>query len=231
MVRLVLPVLAIVLAPASARAGACAVSIGVSAASPELARDGLVVLDAGSHGAELAAATLHFATATETTPARVIRIIGDPHADHLEIVLAPASELPARATVHLAAGVPELDALLAPHTLTTSDRIDGRTVHWQKSPVVLGHRSVPSNKGDTLDAYRVRAQLDAPAFVIATFTAKHDTQVALYRIENGQILAGLVGCGSMWSYRSGTSLLTLTALGPDGHEVAAPGKAPRLTFR
>ena len=229
MLRLVL--LAIVLAPASARAGACSVSISVSAASPELARDGLVVLDAGSHGAELTAATLQFATGTETIPARVIRIIGDPHADHVQIVLAPTSALPARATVHLTAGTPELDALLASHTLTTSDRVDGRAVRWQKPPVVLGHRSVPSNKGDTLDAYRVRVQLDAPAFVIGTFTAKHDTQVALYRIERGEILAGLVGCGSMWSYRSGTSILTLTALGPDGHEVAAPGKAPRLTFR
>ena len=228
-VRLVLVLL--LLAPVPARAGACGASVYVYAASPELARDGLVVLDAGYRGSDFAAATLAFVTPTETSPARVVRTIGDSEGYHVQFVLAPTTTLPARTTVHLATGDSELDKMLVDRTLTTSDATDGRAVRWSSAPAVLGHRIVPSNKGDSLDAYRIRVRLDAPAFAIATFKIKNETQVALYPISNGETLVGLVGCSSMWTFHSGTSVVTLTALGPDGREVAAPGKGQRLSFR
>lgn len=231
MVRFALVFAAVSLCAPAAYAGACGVSIQLWSATPELARDGLVVLDAPVSGGDFirVASAMKFVTPAETIAAHVVEVIGDRKDNHVQIVLAPKRLLPARATVHVETGDRVLDKLLANATLSTGDRSDGRAVQWMQNPKVLGRRQEPSNKGDTIDVYRVRTKLDAPAFIVATFSNAGDTQVVLYRGDD-EVGIGITGCGSMWHPRDGVSTVALSALGPDGNEVNAQGAPLRLRY-
>jgi hypothetical protein len=207
-----------------AHAGACGTLLDVTAKGPQLARDGLVLLDTLHVEAVvplLDKATLVAADGT-VYPTKLVKRAGSEY--RLQALFAPQKELPAHAVVHLAFGVPELDKELAELTLTTSDATAAE-VHWKKAPVALQRHREESNKGDGADAYRVRVALDADAFVVASVTYADKTTAS--EVFGADVYFGRMGCHSILSSRSGT--VTFSAFGANG-EVAAPGKPMKLRY-
>ncbi|HEY4175690.1 MAG TPA: hypothetical protein VGM90_02600 [Kofleriaceae bacterium] len=220
-------VVCLVLAAAhEAHAGACGGFLSVKAAGPELARDGLVLLD--TLEVDVVTPVLDkatFVTADGTAlPAKVVKRAGSEY--HLQVLFAPQHSLPAKTTVHLAFGLKELDKDLAERTLTTSDA-SMTDVHWAKAPRALRRYQESSNKGDSYDAYRVKLALDAPTFVVAEMTYANKTSASEIYVGAGEILVGTTGCHTILV--GNTGVVTFTAIGSNG-EVAAPGKPLKLRY-
>jgi hypothetical protein len=198
---------------------------------PKLPLNGVVLLETSSDFAivEQALPQARFVTASVSVPARLLQTL---RGGRLQVLLAPASDLPADAQVHLALGIAELDPQLAQFPLRTGAVADSATPAWLKAPAVGPRRTVPSHKNDTVDSYRVRVPLNSPAFILAKIDSKDATALAIYPTTNGEIGVGTDGCHTMWwaGAARGPVHVTLTAIGASGQSATAPGVPLRLRF-
>lgn len=222
---------ALILAAPQAEAGACASPPIRVQPGASFARNGALLLEVAPEDRELLNASLGR-----------MRLLGDGvsvplvvrrrlEGDFLEVVVAPASPLPPRASLWLSLGDPESDRRFRQMPVTTTDAVDEGVPRWLAPPKVLKHTD-DSAKGARYDVWSVRVLVASASHVWAAIESQDGVATAQVEAIRGDVVEiGTKTCFGVGKKLGGVGpwRVTLTAIGADGRESAAPG--PPVVFR